>query len=132
MSPLLDTQVLAWWFENHPRLSSAQRDILESAEPSHPLWICDISLWEIATLCSKGRLKLTYPLWEWLDRATGPPLMRRIGLTPASAAEIAQLPDLFHRDPADRILIATARVMGFTLLTQDSKILDSELVPTIP
>lgn len=132
MKPLLDTQVLVWWFENQTRISPQQLDVLRHAAPKNPLWIAEISLWEIATLCSKGRLKLSFPLREWLERATAPPLVRLVGLTPSIAAEVAQLPDSFHRDPADRILVATARVMGFTLLTHDTKIIESGLVLTLP
>ena len=55
----------------------------------------------------------------------------RHGISPAIAAELATLPDSFHRDPADRILVATARVLGATLLTQDRRIVDAALVNTL-
>jgi len=57
--------------------------------------------------------------------------VRRCGISPAVATEVAALPDSFHRDPADRILVATARVQGATLLTQDERIIRSELVATV-
>jgi len=57
--------------------------------------------------------------------------VRRCGISPAVAAEVAALPDSFHRDPADRILVATARVQGATLLTQDERIIRSGLVATV-
>ena len=75
--------------------------------------------------------RLTIPLREWLEKAAAPPLVRRHGISPAVAAELASLPDSFHRDPADRILVATARVLGATLLTQDSRIAEAELVDTL-
>jgi PIN domain nuclease of toxin-antitoxin system len=74
---------------------------------------------------------LTLPLRDWLERATAGPLVERVDLTPAVAAEVAALPDSFHRDPADRILVATARVHGATLLTCDRRIIDSGVVPTL-
>ena len=71
------------------------------------------------------------PLREWLEKAVAPPLVRRQGISPAVAAELAALPASFHRDPADRILVATARLMGATLLTQDRRIVDSGLAATL-
>ena len=82
-------------------------------------------------LHSRGRIRLKIPLREWLEAAVAPPLVRRCGISPAVAAELAALPDSFHRDPADRILVATARVLGATLLTQDRRIVDAALVETV-
>lgn len=131
MKALLDTHVLLYWLAGDPRLSPAQKHAIDAAGEDRPLWISDISLWEIATLVSLGRLRLHLPLGEWLERAAAPPLVRRAGISPAVAAEVAALPDSFHRDPADRILVATARVLGATLLTQDGRILDAGLVPAL-
>lgn len=131
MRALLDTHVLIWWFSDRPRLSPGQQQVLESASPESPLVVSEISLWEVATLHGLGRIRLTVPLQEWLERATAAPLVRRQGISPAIAAESAVLPDSFHRDPADRILVATARVLGATLLTQDRRIAESGLVETL-
>ncbi len=131
MRALLDTHVLLWWLEPSRRLSPAQREVLDRAGSPDPLWVSDISLWEIATLVELGRIRLQLPLREWLERATAPPLVRRVGISPAIAAELAALPASFHRDPADRILVATARVFGATLLTQDRRIADAGLVTTL-
>lgn len=131
MKVLLDTHVLLWWLATTPRLFQAQRDVIEAATADDPLWVSDITLWEIATLSSLRRLELHLPLQEWLEKATAPPLVQRASITPAIAAEVAGLPDSFHRDPADRIIVASARVLGATLLTQDHRIIDSGLVPTI-
>ena len=128
---LLDTHILIWWFDQRGRLSRAQRDVLAAADASSPLVVSDISIWEVATLWSLGRIQLAVPLREWLEKAVAPPLVRRQGISPAVAAELAVLPASFHRDPADRILVATARVMGATLLTQDRRIVDSGLAATL-
>ena len=119
MRALLDTHVLVWWLDDRDRLSPAQRAVVTAAGREAPLLVSDISLWEVAMLHRLGRIRLTIPLREWLDKAVAPPLVRRHGISPAIAAELAALPDSFHRDPADRILVATARVLGATLLTQD-------------
>ena len=131
MKALLDTHVLIWWLNDRRRLSSAQQEVVGSVQPDEPLLVSDISLWEVATLHGLGRIRLALPLREWLDKAVAPPLVQRHGISPAIAAEAAALPDSFHRDPADRILVATARVLGATLLTQDRRIVDAALADTL-
>ena len=131
MAALLDTHVLLWWLDDRDRLSPAQQEVVASASPESPLLVSDITLWEVATLHGLGRIRFTVPLREWLEKATAPPLVRRHGISPAVAAEVASLPDSFHRDPADRILVATARVLGATLLTQDRRIVAAALVDTL-
>ena len=131
MKALLDTHVLIWWLNDRTRLSPAQREVVGAVGPETPLLVSDISLWEVATLHGLGRIRLALPLREWLDKAVAPPLVRRHGISPAVAAEVAALPDSFHRDPADRILVATARVLGATLLTQDRRIVDAALADTL-
>lgn len=131
MKVLLDTHILLWWFEEGSRLSGVQQKTLEAASSELPLYVSEISLWEIATLLELRRIRLQLPLRDWLDKATSPPLVRRFGMTPAVAAEVAALPESFHRDPADRILLATARVLGAHLMTQDQRIIRAQLVPTI-
>ena len=131
MKALLDTHVLIWWLNDGVALSPEQQTVLESASPATPLLVSDISLWEVATLHTLGRIRLTIPLRDWLEKAVAPPLVRRIGISPAIAAELATLPDSFHRDPADRIIVATARTLGATLLTQDRRIIDAALIRTL-
>ena len=128
---LLDTHVLIWWLNERGRLSPAQQEVLGNASPDGPLHVSDISLWEVAMLHGLGRIRLALPLREWLDKAVAPPLVRRHGISPAVAAEVAALPDWFHRDPDDRILVATARVLGATLLTHDHRIVEAALAPTL-
>jgi PIN domain nuclease of toxin-antitoxin system len=131
LNALVDTHVLLWWLQGDSAVSAAQKRILKRASPEAPLLVCGISLWEVATLHELGRIALDLPLREWLELAVAPPLVRLLDLTPAVAAEVASLPSTFHRDPADRILVATARVHGATLLTRDERILRAGLVPTV-
>ena len=105
--------------------------MLDRTEPTKPVLVSDISLWEIAMLHTLGRIRLELPVREWLERATAPPLVERIGISPAIAAEVAALPRSFQRDPADRIIVSTARVHGATLLTCDRRIVDAALVETL-
>jgi PIN domain nuclease of toxin-antitoxin system len=131
LKALLDTHVLLWWLSSASRLSPRQEEVLRERSEERPLWVSDITLWEIATLVSLGRIKLHLPLREWLEQATAPPLVQRLPISPAVAAEVATLPGSFHRDPADRIIVASARVVGATLLTQDRRIIEAEIVPTL-
>ena len=131
MRLLLDTHVLLWWLNDSGRLSSGQREALDRASEKSPLLVSDISLWEVAMLHSLGRIGLALPLRDWLSKAVAPPRVRTQGISPAIATEVAALPDSFHRDPADRIIVATARVLGATLLTQDRRIVDAGLVETL-
>jgi len=128
---LLDTHVWWWWITGEAGLSAAQKRVLARATPDEPLRISDISLWEVAMLASLGRLAVSIPLRDWLETASAPPLVQRCAVSPAVAAEVSALPDDFHRDPADRIIVATARVHDATLLTQDKRIIDARLVPTV-
>ena len=131
MKALLDTHVLLWWHGERDRLSPRQLEVIAAADEETPLQVSDISLWEVAMLYELGRIRLTIPLREWLEKAVAPPLVRRHGVSPAVAAELASLPESFHRDPADRILVSTARVIGATLLTRDHRIAEAGLVDTL-
>lgn len=130
MSYLLDTHVLLWWIAGESRLRAAERRVLARAA-TEPVLVSDVTLWEIAMLVERGRLSLGRPLREWLEEATAEPHVRLVRITPAIAAEVAALPTTLHRDPADRILIATARVHGATMLTHDRAIRESKLVPVL-
>lgn len=131
MRLLLDTHVLLWWLNDSGRLSAGQREVLGRAGEESPLLVSDISLWEVAMLHSLGRIGLALPLRDWLSKAVAPPLVQRQGISPAIATVVAALPASFHRDPADRIIVATARVLGATLLTQDRRIVEAGLVDTL-
>jgi PIN domain nuclease of toxin-antitoxin system len=131
MTALLDTHVLLYWFEDEGRLSEEQRHVLASASAENPLFVSDITLWEVATLYNLKRITLDRPLRVWLERATAPPLVSRIGISPAVAAETARIPASFHLDPADRILVATAMILGAVLVTSDRRIREASLVPTV-
>ncbi|MDQ3032740.1 MAG: type II toxin-antitoxin system VapC family toxin [Myxococcota bacterium] len=131
MIALLDTHVVLWWFEQPKRLSAAQRRALSKASDTRALGVCDATLWEIALLVEAGRVRLSVPIDVWLARATAAPLVERCGVTPAIAREMIDLTSTRGWDPADRILVATARVLGVPLVTSDARITESRLVATI-
>ena len=131
MIALLDTHALIWWVSGDKRLPRSHKRVIKAASAERPLLVAQISLWEIAMLVTFDRIRLDRPLRDWLEAATAPPLVETVGITPAVAAEVAALPSTFHGDPADRLIVATARVMGATLLTVDGRIVDAKLVPTL-
>ena len=131
MSVLLDTHVLLFWLSGAGSMTAAQERAVTDASPDSPLLVSDISLWEVAMLSVRGRIALRLPLRDWLEAAVAPPLVRRLSISPAVASEVASLPESFPRDPADRIIVASARVAGARLATQDQRIIDSRVVPTL-
>jgi PIN domain nuclease of toxin-antitoxin system len=120
---LLDTHIWVWWVQDDPRLKAAQRILLTANETSG-LGISVISCWEVAKLVEVGRLVLPLAVSEWVSKALAYPGVRLLPLTPKIAIASTQLPGGFHRDPADQILVATARTHGNPLLTSDQRILD--------
>jgi PIN domain nuclease of toxin-antitoxin system len=126
--PLLDTHAWVWWVEHDARLPRTAFDALERFPADSRPYVCDISLWEVAMLVERRRLSLRIPLREWLDATTHPRSIQMLSMTPAVAAEVAALPDSFHRDPADRIIVASSRALKLPLLTHDRRITRSRLV----
>ena len=131
MRYLLDTHVLLWWHERPARLPNAMRRVISRASAGAPLLVSDITLWEVATLVELKRVRLSMGVSTWLQRATAAPLVERVGITPEIAAEVATLPSSFHRDAADRLLVATARALGVTLVTEDTRIVDAKICATL-
>jgi PIN domain nuclease of toxin-antitoxin system len=131
MNALLDTHALVWWVDGSKKLAREQSRATERAASKGALFLSEISFWEIAMLVEAGKLTLREPLDEWLERAAAAPAVQRIGITPTIAREVASLSTTRNWDPADRIIVATARVLGARLVTSDSRIIDSKLVSTI-
>jgi PIN domain nuclease of toxin-antitoxin system len=128
IAPLLDTHAWIWWIEQDARLGAKAIEALDALPADRRPWLCDISLWEVATLVERGRLVLDVPLEEWLDAAAHPRSVQLLPLSPRIAAELASLPDTFHRDPADRIIVACSRALRIPVLTHDTRIRRSRLV----
>ena len=126
--PLLDTHAWIWWVEQDARLGAKAIAVLDSLPADRRPFLCDISLWEVATLVERERLHLDVSLSEWLEAAAHPRSVRVLPLSPKIAAEVARLPDSFHRDPADRIIVAASRAHRLPVLTHDDRIRRSRLV----
>ena len=127
-APVLDTHVWIWWMLGGPGLSAAERHALDSLSPDDRPILCDISIWEFATLVDMGRLAIDVSIEDWLAIATSPASVRIQPVTPAIVWEMNKLPSSFHRDPADRLIVATSRRLKTPLATSDRKIRKSRLV----
>lgn len=131
MRIVLDTHILIYWCVEPERLSRPQQHAIRTIHPENPAIVADISLWEIVALQGSGRLELDIPLQQWLTKATAPPLVRVAEITPNIADEVARINDWENRDPADRLVVATARTYGARLLTSDALIRESGLVDVV-
>jgi PIN domain nuclease of toxin-antitoxin system len=129
-APLLDTHAWIWWVDLNARLGRAALAQLANLPADDRPYLCDASLWEVATLVELGRLSFGLPLREWLDVAAHPRAVRIVGIMPAIATAVADLPSRFHRDPVDRIIVATCRSLNVPLLTHDRRITRTRLVRT--
>jgi PIN domain nuclease of toxin-antitoxin system len=127
---VLDTHIWVWWVHEDERLTQAQREAI-TANETDTVGVSAISCWEIARLVEYGRLELPSPLEEWFEQALHYPGVQLLALTPEIAVESTRLPGEFHRDPADQIIVATARVYGCSLVTSDDKLLNYSHVTTI-
>ncbi|MBM4010165.1 MAG: type II toxin-antitoxin system VapC family toxin [Planctomycetes bacterium] len=121
-SPLLDTHVWVWWMLGDARLPARERAVLDDLPGGHRPRVCDISQWEVAMLVQLGRLKLDDSLEDWLRIAASPATVEVIPITSAIVSEMNRLPANFHQDPADRLIVATARARKLLLATHDVRI----------
>lgn len=122
---ILDTHVWIWAVEGVTgKLAPPALDAIEQAARASALAVSAISVWEVAMLVKRGRLTLATALGAWIEASLRPPGVRIIPVGAAIALDSTQLPDFdHHRDPADRIIVATARRHG-TLLTCDARLLE--------
>ena len=121
---LLDTHVWVWLVSDDARVSRAPCvAVIEAAAPGSRVFVSPISVWEIALLEKKGRLRFPVECMQWVRSALDESGFLVAPFTPEIAIDSVRLPGNFHSDPADRIIIATARAMGAVLVTQDRLIL---------
>ncbi len=123
MPLLLDTHVLVWLLDNSARISGQTYAQIEQAADQDQLFVSAITPWEIAMLVAKGRLRLARDVADWLAAALALPGIHLEPLSPAIAVASTRLPWQVHPDPADRILLATARHLDATLLSADRQML---------
>lgn len=120
---LLDTHALVWSVEERPGLGSAAKRAINIAARLNQVAVSAISPWEVALLVSKGRLHLSTDVMVWVRNALSRPGVNLVSLEPEIAVASTRFSFDMHSDPADRILVATARHLGATLVTADQALL---------
>ena len=121
---LLDTHVLVWAVDGNRRLGPNAAAAIEEARRTERIGVSAITPWEIALLVEKGRLRLAQDVGEWMDAALNAQGLDVLPIEPAIAVASVRLPGELHADPADRLIIATARHWRAPLATADRAIAD--------
>ena len=128
---VLDTHVWVWWVSNPKLLSPKARRAISAAVGRSQVHISSISVWELALLSMRGRLKLKMDVGDWIAQSEALPFLHFVTIDNHIALKSTQLDEPLHYDPADRIIIATALSLGAALVTKDQKIRDYPHVTTI-
>ena len=131
MKYLLDTHVWIWWHADPERLSAKARKTIADPLQSEDLLLSDISLWEFCKLIEKRKLGISCDPETWMEEALDMPRLRIAALTPRIAYHSTTLPQPFHSDPADQIIVATAREENATIITKDRSIQAYDQVRTL-
>ena len=124
MKLVLDTHTWIWWNMRPEALSAEVRGVIGAAGGYEELLLSAISPWEFCKLLEKGKLGVSCDPEDWMAVALDMPKLRLVPLTPKLSYRSTILPQPFHDDPADQIIVATAREENATLLTKDRRIRD--------
>jgi PIN domain nuclease of toxin-antitoxin system len=119
---LLDTHVWLWWLLGSERLQHPDRVALDRLASRAALRLAAVSLWEAQMLYAKGRLVLDRPFDVWIREAAGAGVIEIVPLDVEVVIALNGLPAPFHGDPADRLIVATARAHRIPLATYDRAI----------
>lgn len=128
---VLDTHALVWWVAGDSQLSRPAREAIEAEAQEGEILVSAISAWEVAMLAKAGRLALTMDAGAWLDTVAEVPAIRFVPVDVRISVQSVDLPGEFHKDPADRIIVATARHLSAPLISADLKIRGYPHVQTI-
>ena len=128
---LLDTHAWIWWVSSPDQLSSPAIEAVRAGAERRELYISSISAWEVAMLVKKGRLRLTLDVADWIGRCEALPLLSFVPVDNTITVLSTRLDGYPHDDPADRIIISTAQILGATLVTRDEKIRAYKRVKTL-
>ena len=122
MNLLLDTHIWIWSDLEPGRLSADVHLALSSSK--NELWLSPVSIWEVTVLLRKRRISLPEQFHDWLEESVQALRLREVALTWRIAAELQTLA-IDHDDPADRFLVATAKVFDLTLVTADERLIEA-------
>ncbi|MFU8858244.1 MAG: type II toxin-antitoxin system VapC family toxin [Deferrisomatales bacterium] len=128
---VLDTHAWLWWVSSPEQLSPAARAAVERSAAAGAVTVSSISAWEVALLVKKGRLVLSMGVQDWVRKCEQIPFLHVRPVDNAVAVRSVNLPEPFHEDPADRIIVATALHLDAAVVTRDEKIRNYPAVRTI-
>lgn len=128
---ILDTHIWIWLVDQSSQLTKDYAEAVRQDE-TKGLGVSVISCWETAKLVELGRLQLSIAVEDWIEAALNYPNIKLLNLTPEIAVESTRLPGDFHKDPADQMIVATARIYDVPLVTMDNKIRDYPHVKLLP
>jgi PIN domain nuclease of toxin-antitoxin system len=128
---VLDTHVWVWWHMHPKKLSKRVRAIISHPDQYEELLLSAISPWEFSKLLEKKRIGISCDPEEWIREALEMSKLRLVPLTPTLSYRSTTLPPPFHEDPADQIIVATAREEKATVLTKDKLIREYTHVRTV-
>ena len=120
---VLDTHVWIWLLSGEKHLSTEFKKSIQSIDDEERILISAISLWEIGMLVEKNRMKINMDVLDFVEQALQMSGTKLIPISPRIAIESSRLPGQVHLDPADRILIATAKEESAVLVSHDKNIL---------
>ena len=128
---LLDTCAWLWMCSEPKKLSHAAREAIGRDQKRNGLVVSIMSAWEIAKLVQKRKLAFSMTCREWIEGAVRAEGVLMHPLTPEICVESTELPGVFHGDPADQLIVASARILGAPIVTSDRKIRDYPHVATL-
>jgi PIN domain nuclease of toxin-antitoxin system len=129
---LLDTHALVWWVSDPARIPAPTRRRLDqTVAGGDAVLVSAISAWEVAMLVACGRLELTMPPEAWIANVEALPLVRFVPVDPRIAVASVRLEGFPHRDPVDRVIVATAIGLGATLVSADQRLRQYQPVTSI-
>ena len=128
---VLDTHALVWWVTGDPTLSKRAKNAIEREVAGGEIIVSSISAWEIAMLVAREKLVLSMDVSRWLTTVAEIEAVRFMPVDVEIATRSVELPGDFHQDPADRMIVATARKLAAPLVTKDERIRTYAHVKTI-
>jgi len=128
---VLDTHALVWWVAGDSTLSKKAKAAIEHELSGGEIIVSAISAWEIAMLVEREKLVLSMDVGSWLATVSGVGAVRFMPVDTEIPIKSVDLPGNFHKDPADRMIVATARKLAVPLVTKDEKIRSYAHVKTI-